>query len=112
MNRKINRLHERSLRIVYNDYTSTFNELLENDKSITIHHRNIHSVAIEMFKVKNELCPPFISNLFQLNSGPDTRNRNTFVRPKVDTVFKGENSLRIFGPIVWNKMLPKKLKES
>ena len=111
MDRKISRLHERSLRIVYNDYKSTFNELLKNDKSISIHHRNIHCVAIEMFKVKNDMCPPFITNLFKLNLGPETRRRNTFVRPKVDTVFKGENSLRIFGPVVWDEMLPKRLKE-
>ena len=111
MDRKINRLHERSLRIVYNDYKSTFNELLKNDKSISIHHRNIHCVAIEMFKVKNDMCPPFITNLFKLNLGPETRRRNTFVRPTVDTVFKGEHSLRIFGPVVWDEMLPKRLKE-
>ena len=56
-------------------------------------------------------CLQFISNLFQLNWGPDTRRRNTFIRPKVDTVFKGENSLRIFGPTVWDEMLPKRLKQ-
>ena len=48
MNRKINHIHERALRLVYNDYTVSFEELLRNDKSISIHHRNIHSVAIEM----------------------------------------------------------------
>ena len=54
-----------------------------------------------MFKVKNNLCPPFLSNLFQINSGPVSRKRNIFVRAQVNTVYKGENSLRIFGPIVW-----------
>ena len=80
---------------------------------MTIHQRNIHSVAIEMYKVKNDLCPPFFRDLFQLNTatGPSTRNRNTFIRPKVKTV-KGENSLRVFGPIVWNNMLPEYAKKS
>ena len=49
---------------------------------------------------------PFISDLFQLNTGPSTRKRNTFARPKVNMVYRGENSLRIFGPIVWDEMLP------
>ena len=31
LNNKINRLHERCLRIIYNDKTSTFKELLEKD---------------------------------------------------------------------------------
>ena len=111
MNRKINNIHERALRLVYVDYTSSFNELLSKDKSISIHHRNIHCVAIEMYKVKNELCPSFMSELFELNSGPSMRKRNTFIRPRVNTVYKGSNSLRIYGPIVWNDMLPERLKE-
>ena len=51
INRKMNYIHERALRLV-NDYESSFDRLLKNDKSISIHHRNIHNVAIEMFKVK------------------------------------------------------------
>ena len=42
MNQKINRIHERALRIVHSDYVSSFTELPRKDKSISIHHRNIH----------------------------------------------------------------------
>ena len=112
MNTKINRIHERALRIIHKDYTSSFTELLIKDNSLTIHHKNIHRVAIEMFKVKNGLCPSFLSELFQLNiNGPHTRQRNTFMRPKVSTVYKGDGSLQNFGPIVWNNLLPQALKE-
>ena len=52
LNNRINHLHERSLRIVYNDYESSFQELLELDNSVSIHHRNIHLLVIELFKVK------------------------------------------------------------
>ena len=41
MNIKINHVHERALRLVYRDYISTFEELLIQDKSVCIHHRNI-----------------------------------------------------------------------
>ena len=41
LNNKINRLHERCLRVIYNDKTSSFEQLLENDNSVSIHHRNI-----------------------------------------------------------------------
>ena len=37
MNNKINRLHEKCLRIVYSDKTSSFEELLDKDGSVTIH---------------------------------------------------------------------------
>ena len=39
--------------------------LLEKDKSVSIHHRNIHRVAIEMYKVINNLSPGIIQDLFR-----------------------------------------------
>ena len=50
---RINRLHERCLRIVYSDQLSTFKDLLVLDGNLTIHQRTIQTLAIEMFKVKN-----------------------------------------------------------
>ena len=46
LNNKINRLHEKALRIVYGDYKSKFDELLEKDSSFSIHHRNTHHRSI------------------------------------------------------------------
>ena len=41
MNNKVNNLHERYLRVIYNDERSSFRELLERDESTSIHNRNI-----------------------------------------------------------------------
>ena len=57
LNHKINHIYERALRLVYNDYTSTFENLLLMDGSVSIHHRNIQKVATEMFKAKSNLSP-------------------------------------------------------
>ena len=111
MNEKINHIHERALRLVYQDYTTSLDELLKKDGSLTFHHRNIHQVAIEMFKVKHDLSPPFMKEIFTyIRNENGTRSGDTFARPNVDSVFKGEQSLRSFGPIVWNTMLPDNLK--
>ena len=45
LNNRINRIHERSLRIVYNDKQSTFHELLMRDNSVTIHQNNIRKIS-------------------------------------------------------------------
>ena len=111
MNNKINHIHERALRLVYQDYSTTFEGLLKKDCSLSFHHRNIHNVAIEMFKVKHDLSPPFMKDLFTLKvNQKGTRSGDTFERPNIDTVKKGDRSLRSFGPIVWNTMLPDQLK--
>ena len=110
MNTKINTIHERALRLVYHDYDLSFSELLKKDKSITIHQRNIQKVATEMFKVKNNLSPEFMKDLFSLK--PIHSNTDSdFVRAKTNKVKTGDMSLRVFGPIVWNDMIPNFLKE-
>ena len=64
LNRKINHLYERSLRIVYKDSISSFHELLSKDHFFTIHHRNIQSLAIELYKIKENLSNEIMSSIF------------------------------------------------
>ena len=61
LNNKINYLHERALRIAYNDKVSTFQELLNQDKSVTIHIKNIQILATEIYKVKNGMAPAILN---------------------------------------------------
>ena len=78
MNNKINRLHERSLRIVYSDQSSTFEELLERDKTFSIHHKNIQSLAIEIYKFVNGLSPEIMNSVFNLKENKRYSLRNVF----------------------------------
>ena len=69
-NNKVNGLHERCLRIIYNDKRSSFNALLEKDGSVSIHERNIKILAAEMFKVSKNLAPPQMHEIFKLKDQP------------------------------------------
>ena len=60
----INRLHERCLRLIYNDKRSSFEDLLEKDNSISIHHKNLQALAIEMLKVQTKTKPEIIQLVF------------------------------------------------
>ena len=64
LNNKINCIHERALRITYQDKSSTFQELLGKDNSLSIHHRNIQKLAIEIYKVLHGFSPPILNNIF------------------------------------------------
>ena len=107
MNRRINYVHERALRLVYQDYSSTFDQLLGEDGSVSFHHRNIRTLATEMFKVRGGLAPSIFSDLFTYLVRGDK-----FIIPGVKSVKKGKYSVRYFGPVVWNTMVPSNIKSN
>ena len=109
MNNKINNLHYRALRIIYRDEHSTFDELLSQDNSITIHHRNIRTLAVEMYKIQQGLSPDFMNGIFPKRElskigfvAGNTRNQNQFYNPVYPgTTSWGLEALRHLGPKVW-----------
>ena len=66
-NNKINRLHERALRIVCPDYKSSFRELIEKNH-LLIHHKNAQSLSIEIYKFLQNSSPSIINNIFKSQS--------------------------------------------
>ena len=63
-NSKINGLHERALRVVYDDNISTFDQLLATDKSLCIHHQNIQRLLIEICKVLHNISGNSLKELY------------------------------------------------
>ena len=90
-NKKINRLHERALRIAYDDEVSTFDQLLTMDKYFCIHHQNIQKLLIEIYKAihisGNSLKELFVKR----ESTISLRSKPELVIPSVNTVLKGKN---------------------
>ena len=56
LNNKINRIHERALRLVYHNNLS-FSELLHRDNSVTVHQKSLQVLVTEVYKVKNGIAP-------------------------------------------------------
>ena len=103
LNNKINHLHERSLRIVYKDNNSSFKELLKKDNSFTVHHRNIQSLAIELFKINVNLSNTIMDDILQTRILPYNLRSNTdFAKISSKIIRFGLNSLRYFASKVWN----------
>ena len=64
LNNRINGLHKRALSLVFNNFSSSFSELLEKDKSVTMHHCNLQTLAYEIFKVKQNMAPEILTEIF------------------------------------------------
>ena len=86
INTRINNLHFPVLRIIYTDETSSFEELLEKDGSVTIHQRTLQLLAIEMFKVTHNIVQKVV---FYNASNPKK-------------VYTGLETLRNLGPKIWD----------
>ena len=110
-NKKINKIHERALRIVYHDYLSSFEDLLKKDNSVTIHVRNIRMLAIEMYKNKQNISNESLSGLFEKrNVKYNLRSQSDFAMTNVNTVNFGIKSMSFFGPKIWN-IIPKEIRD-
>ena len=94
-NNKINRLYEKALRIVYSDFKANLDELSEKDQCFSIDHRNIQTLAVEIFKFLKGQSPTIINEVFQIKlSAPYfPRNKNEFYSRNTKTVTYGTESI-------------------
>ena len=62
--RKVERIQERALRIVYNSHSETYMNLLDRAKLPSLLNRRLQDIVILMYKVKYRLVPDFICDIF------------------------------------------------
>ena len=112
LNNNINSWHERALKITYGDRSSSFENLLKKDNSVSIDHRNIQALATEMFKAKDNIAPEIMKKLFAPKmSSYDLRNNDSFKRRRVNSVWHGTESVSDLGPKVWD-LVPNEIQKS
>ena len=68
--------------------------------SVSIHRKNIQDLVIETFKVKNNLAPKTVNDLFDNKTGNhyDLRRRKDFKLPFENRVCHGNESISYLGP--------------
>ena len=66
LSKKINRIHEKSLRLVLNDHQSTLDEMLDTLTEKTIHQECIDSLPTEVYKFLDGYSPDVMNDVFHL----------------------------------------------
>ena len=110
LNNKIKRIHERALRLVYQNNLS-FSELLDLDNSVTVHQKNLEVLVTEIYRVKNGIAPEIMKDIFELQN-PSYNSRSTcnqFRRENIKTIHYGLQSVRYIGPKIW-ELVPNNIK--
>ena len=108
---KINRIHERTLRITYNNKSSSLQDWLDKVHPVTIHHKN-RTFSIETFKVLHGLHPPLLNEVFvERNCNYNLPGINFLNRRGVNSVRYGTKSVSFLAPKIWD-IFPKEIKNS
>lgn len=102
--RKLERLQERGLRAVYRDKQSTYLQLLERARLPTLLNRRLQDICILMYKVKHNLSPFNICNIFKQHNSSYNLRQSDFSIPRYNTVTYGKHSLRYLGPKLWTRL--------
>ena len=100
----LERTQERGLRAVFRDSKSTYEQLLKKGNLKSLYERRLQDIACLMFKVRHNLCPPTVKNLFSLKSSTYNLRGADFHIPRFNTVTYGKHSLRYIGPLLWNRL--------
>ena len=110
LNNKLNKLHERGLRLVYDDRQSTYEELLNIGISVTIHHRNLQVLATELYKVHHGLACELMNKFFKKrNVTYNFRKNLTFETRNIKSVYYGSETTSFIGQKIW-ELLPSDIK--
>ena len=110
-NNTINRIHERALRLCYDNITDkSFEELIVESKQVKIHNRNLHLLMTEVYKNLNNLSPPIMEVFFISRCNiHGLRNFRDLYVTKKRTIRYGLETVSFKAPQLW-QTLPGELK--
>ena len=98
-NNRINQLHKRALRVLHNNYTATFEDLLEKSEEVTVHCSNLQKLMIEIYECTNYTGPAVFTEFFTSKEiSYDLRIKSLLQIPEVKTSY-GQSSLSFRGSI-------------
>ena len=104
-NGKMAKINERALRILYNDYTSTYDELLDLSNSDTLLLTRLKKYDPRCFRICEKLNPPYLNRMFEIKDIPyETRKPIQLVQPLRHTNTYGLRTISYTGAKLWNDL--------
>ena len=100
---KIERLHERVIRFIYNDYTSNYLELLSSNDEPTMFLKRVREIAQEVYKTLNGMNPKYTELLLHQRTFISRRPLDLYV-PRVNQETFGYRSYTFEAPSIWNSL--------
>ena len=91
------------MRIICQDYATSFTDLIAKDNFLTIHHGNLQKLIIEMSKVKAGMALEIMRKISQIEKKPyNIRHKVSIKSCKVKSVNYGTHVGPFAGPRIWD----------
>lgn len=101
--KKIEKIQERALRYVFNDFVSSYSDLLKKASRPLLYVQRLRSIMVEVYKIVNGQSPQYLHNLFTIKEQEYCmRNDIQVCQPIYRTNTYGNNSFRYQGAKLWN----------
>ena len=106
-NKLINTTHRRALRAMLNDFSLSYEEMLNLSGHSKIHDKNLLLLALEVFKSINGVNPSFMNDFYSFKKSTHNLRQGSLLLlpPQL-----GTNSWVFRSILIWNN-LPKLIKE-
>ena len=102
---KMEKIQERALRFINNDFISPLESLLVLNNATPLHIGRMKLMATEVFKILNTISPTYIQDLVKEKiSNYNFRNKKQVEIPKVNSKRYGMKSFRFEAAQVWNSL--------
>ena len=99
---KMEKIQERALRFIYDDYNSSYENLLEKSKLPSLKIRRLKTIAVETFKIIHKNSPSYLHDLINIKlKNYNFRSQETAVLPRVRY---GLKSFRYNAAEIWNEL--------
>ena len=109
---KIEKIHERVVRFIHDDYHSDYVSLLLSTNSSTMEVRRMRALCVEIYKTLNNLNPDYMKDIFVKPDGRHSSRRPLNISvPRVHQATFGLKSIRYEGAKLWNS-LPESIKSA
>ena len=108
---KVEKIQKRALRVIMNDYESSYQDLLIKSGQPLMFVSRLRSIACEVYKSIHKLNPSFLHDLFTYkHTGYESRRKIKLHQRLVKTQTYGIRSVRYEGAQLWNKLPPEIIK--
>ena len=104
-NQKLEKIHERSLRILHDTFELTYEELLHKNGSSSLLLYRLKLFIIETYKSFHHMNAECLHDLFQLNNTIYETRSHKLIQPKRKTTSNGLRTFSYLGSKLWNDLV-------